>query len=465
MKDSKTLKPKTQINIKAMLAVLAFSGFLAVFNETILNVALNILMEEMNVTAGTIQWIVTAYMMIVAVMVPVTAFLIQSFELKKLYLGAMVILLIGTICIACSKTFPILLISRMLQASGTGMMIPIMMNTILLITPQKKRGSAMAIGACAIQLGPALGPTISGFILQFFNWHVLFIMLIPLIILAMIFGHIYLVNVSTLTKPKIDITSIILSTIGVGGIIYSLSSLDSGNTKIFGITFIIGMITLIAFGKRQLSLKEPMLEIRTFKFPLFSIGVALVMISMMTIFTMNVMLPMFLQGALKTTTFVAAMVLLPATLINGFVTLIGGKIYDKLGAKILIQVGFVIMLVSLFILSRLTLDISLAKITIIYIVVCIGVGSTLSPSQTSSLNQLPREYYPHGVAILNTLQQLSAAIGSSLFIGIMSASQQKALNNLASEQAAVTAGFSTAVLALAVLVLFGLFLSFTLKSE
>jgi DHA2 family lincomycin resistance protein-like MFS transporter len=290
-------------------------------------------------------------------------------------------------------------------------------------------------------------------------------MLIPLIILAMIFGHIYLVNVSTLTKPKIDITSIILSTIGVGGIIYSLSSLDSGNTKIVGITFIIGMITLIAFGKRQLSLKEPMLEIRTFKFPLFSIGVALVMISMMTIFTMNVMLPMFLQGALKTTTFVAAMILLPATLINGFVTLIGGKIYDKLGAKILIQVGFAIMLVSLFILSRLTLDTSLAKITIIYIVVCIGVGSTLSPSQTSSLNQLPREYYPHGVAILNTLQQLSAAIGSSLFIGIMSASQQKALNNLTSEQAAVTAGFNTAVLALTVLVLFGLFLSFTLKSE
>lgn len=462
--EKTTAKPKIKVNTKAILAVLAFSAFIAVFNETILNVALNILMKEMNVTAGTIQWIVTAYMIIVSVMVPVTAFLIQSFETKRLYLGAMTILLIGTICAACSKNFAMLLISRMLQASGTGMMIPIMMNTILLVTPPEKHGSAMGVGACAIQLGPALGPTVSGIILQFFSWHVLFIILIPLIILAMIFGYIYLVNVSTLTKPKIDIISIILSTIGVGGIIYGLSSFSSSeNMKVISIVSIIGIISLVLFGKRQLLLKEPMLEIRTFKFPLFSIGVVLVMISMMAIFTMNVMLPMFLQGALKATTFVSAMILLPATLTNGCVTLIGGKIYDKLGAKILIQVGFAIILVSLFILSRLTINTPIAVIIITYMVVCIGVGSTLSPSQTNSLNQLPREYYPHGVAILNTLQQLSAAIGSSLFIGIMSASQQKALNNLASQQAAVAAGFSTATLALVGVVLIGLCLSFTLS--
>ena len=151
------------------------------------------------------------------------------------------------------------------------------------------------------------------------------------------------------------------------------------------------------------------------------------MISMMTMFTMNVMLPMFLQGALKTTTFVAAMALLPAALANGFVTPIGGKIYDKVGVKVLIPVGFTIILVALFILSRSNSDTSLIKIIISYIVVCIGVGITMSPCQTSSLNQLPKEYYPHGVAILNTLQQISAAIGSSLFIGIMSAVQAKTL--------------------------------------
>lgn len=460
----KIIKPKTKINTSAILAVLAFSAFIALFNETILNVALNILMQEMNITAGTIQWLVTAYMIVVSIMVPVTAFLIQSFETKKLYLGAMTILLIGTICAACSRTFPILLISRILQASATGMMIPIMMNTILLVTPPEKRGSAMGICICVIQLGPALGPTISGFILQFFNWNALFVILIPLIILSMILGYIYLVNVSTLTKPKIDIISIIFSTVGFGGFIYGISSFSSGgNMKIVSIIFIIGIISLILFCKRQLLLKEPMLEIRILKYPLFSIGAALVMISMITIFTMNVMLPMFLQGALKTTAFLSAMVLLPATLTNGIVTLISGKIYDRLGARVLIPVGFAIIFVSLFILSRSTIDTSLVKITIIYITLCIGIGSTMSPSQLKALNELPKKAYPHGVAILNTLQQISAAIGSSVFISIMSSSQLKALNNSPSPEAALATGFGTSSLALVILVLIGFCLSLTLK--
>ncbi len=454
----------TKINSKAIIAVLVFSAFMAVFNETILNVALNTLMKEMNVTAGTIQWIITGYMIVVSVMVPITAFLIQSFETKRLYLGAMALLLFGTISAACSGSFAMLLISRMLQASGTGMMIPLMMTTVLLITPPEKHGSAMGICGCAISLGPALGPIVSGFILQFFSWHALFIILIPLIVLAMILGYIYLVNVSTLTKPKMDFISIILSTIGIGGVIYGISSFSGdGNMKTIGIIFIIGIVSLILFCKRQLSLKEPMLEMRTFKYPLFSIGVVLVMISMMIMFTMNVMLPMFLQGALKTTTFVAGMVLLPAALASGIVTPIGGKIYDKVGVKVLIPVAFTLMLVALSFLSRSNTNTSIAKIILLFILVCIGVGLAMSPCQTSSLNQLPKEDYPHGVAILNTLQQISAAIGSSLFIGIMSASQLKALNNSAPEQIAVATGFRSATLVAVLFVLAGLCLSFALR--
>jgi DHA2 family lincomycin resistance protein-like MFS transporter len=463
MKETNTHK---HINTTAILSVLVFSAFIALFNETILNVALNTLMSDMNVTAGTIQWLITAYMIVVSVMVPVTAFLIQSFETKKLFLGAMTILLIGTIAAACSTTFAMLLVSRILQASGTGMMIPIMMNTVLLVTPPEKRGSAMGICICAIQLGPALGPTVSGLILQFFSWHVLFIMLIPVIILAMITGSIYLVNVSTLSKPKIDIISIILSTIGVGGVIYGLSCFSGdGSMMLTCVIVVAGILSLVLFCKRQLSLAEPMLEIRTFKYPIFSVGVILVMLAMMTVFTMNVMLPMFLQGALLTTTFVGAMVILPATLANGFITLISGKIYDKAGNNILIPAGFLIIAVALFFISHSTIDTSLATIMLLYIVVCIGVGCTMTSSQTKALSQLPKEAYPHGVAILNTLQQIAAAIGSSLFIGIMSASQQQALSTAATPEAAVAKGFSTATLVLAGFVFVAFCLSFALRFE
>lgn len=466
MEATQTVKLESRINAKIIIGILVFSAFIATFNETILNVALSTLMKQMNITAGTVQWLVTGYMIITSVMVPVTAFLIQSFKTKHLYLGAMALLLVGTICAACSGSFGMLLISRMLQASGTGMMIPIMMNVVLIVSPKENRGTAMAMCACAISLGPALGPTVSGTILQYFSWHILFVMLLPFIIFAMILGFIYLVNVSSLTKPKIDILSIVLSTIGIGGIIYGISNFSSDReiTVTAGV-FIIGLLSLIIFGKRQLSLKEPMLEIRTFKYRIFSIGVVLVMISMMIIFTMNVMLPMFLQGALKTSTFVAALVLLPASLANGFTTPIAGKIYDKVGVKVLIPAGFAIILVSLFVLSQSSSNTSLIQVMIAYIVVCIGIGFTMSPSQTNSLSQLPLEAYPHGVAIINTFQQISAALGSSLFVGIMSSSQLKALNNLATEQIAVASGFKSAALVAVGIVFIGFCLSFTLRSE
>lgn len=466
MEATQTVELESRINAKIIIGILVFSAFIATFNETILNVALSTLMKEMSITAGTVQWLVTGYMIITSVMVPVTAFLIQSFKTKHLYLGAMALLLVGTICAACSGSFGMLLISRMLQASGTGMMIPIMMNVVLIVSPKENRGTAMAMCACAISLGPALGPTVSGIILQYFSWHILFVMLLPFIIFAMILGFIYLVNVSSLTKPKIDILSIVLSTIGIGGIIYGISNFSSDReiTVTAGV-FIIGLLSLIIFGKRQLSLKEPMLEIRTFKYRIFSIGVVLVMISMMIIFTMNVMLPMFLQGALKTSTFVAALVLLPASLANGFTTPIAGKIYDKVGVKVLIPAGFAIILVSLFVLSQSSSNTSLIQVMIAYIVVCIGIGFTMSPSQTNSLSQLPLEAYPHGVAIINTFQQISAALGSSLFVGIMSSSQLKALNNLAPEQIAVASGFKSAALVAVGIVFIGFCLSFTLRSE
>lgn len=466
MEVANIAKTKTKINAKIIIGILVFSAFIATFNETILNVALNGLMGEIKVTAGTIQWLITGYMIVTSVMVPVTAFLIQSFETKHLYLGAMGILLVGTICAACSGSFGMLLISRMLQAAGTGMMIPLMMNVVLIVAPKESRGIAMGSCVCAISLGPAFGPTVSGVMLQFFSWHALFIMLIPVIVLAMILAYFYVVNVSNLTRPKIDIMSILLSTIGIGAVIYGISSFSGdGNVVIAGIVFIIGILSLMIFGKRQLSLEEPMLEIRTFKYPIFSIGVALVMISMMTMFTMNVMLPMFLQGALTKTTSVAALVLLPATIANGLVTPIAGKIYDKVGVKVLIPAGFAIILISLFILSRSTSDTSIIQVMITYIVVCIGVGFTMSPAQTNSLSQLPAEAYPHGVAIVNTFQQISAAIGSSLFVGIMSASQLKSLSNSVPEQAAVATGFQSGTLAAVIFVLIGLCLSFFLRLE
>ncbi|WP_099467207.1 DHA2 family efflux MFS transporter permease subunit [Konateibacter massiliensis] len=449
-----------KVNTTAVLIVLVLSAFLGLFNETILNVSLNILMEDMKVTAGTIQWIVTAYMIIVAVMVPITAFLIQTFEIKKLYLSAMSVLLIGTIGAALSDTFVMLLVSRMVQAFGTGMMVSIMMTVVLLITPHHKHGSAMGICSCAIQLGPALGPTVSGFVLKYFEWHMLFYMLIPVIILLMGMGYIYIANITTLSKPKLDIASLLLSTVGVGGVVYALNELSAGGNMLAGaVILLVGLGAVYFFCKRQLVLKEPMLEIKTFQHRKFSIGAGLVMISMMTIFTMNVMLPMFLQGALGATAFIAALVILPATLVNGVMSLLSGKIYDKIGSKFLLPCGFAVILIGLSILYFSNTETPLLQIMMVYILFCIGIGSTLSPSQTTALSNLPKPMYPHGVAILNTLQQVAAAIGSSLYLGVMASAQLRALNTDHTAEQSVSAGFSSALLVMGVVLILGLILS------
>ncbi|QAA30462.1 DHA2 family efflux MFS transporter permease subunit [Clostridium manihotivorum] len=461
MNKKHKVESNQKINFISIIAILVASAFVATFNETILNVALSGIMKDMNVSAGTVQWLVTAYMTVAAVMVPITAFLIQSFKTKTLFFSAIGLLLIGTICAACSNSFAMLLISRMIQSSGTGMIIPIVTNTILLIAPKEKLGISMAICVPAILLGPAFGPTISGIVLQYFSWHALFIMLIPIIIVLMIIGKLFLVNVGEITKPKMDYLSIVLSTIGVGTIIYSINSISGGNIKTTLICFIIGIICLITFIKRQNTLKQPMLNLSPFKYPKFVMATILVMIAMMVTFTMSIMLPMFIEGALGKSSFVAGIALLPAVICAGLAAPVGGKIYDKFGVKFLIPLGTAMVTIFVFLISLSKSDASLAHLVIIYIFTSVGIGLFMSPSQTHGLNQLPKEYYPHGVAIVNTLQQISAAIGSSLFIGIMSAVQINALEvQHATNEVAVATGFSASAMVVCGIALVALILSF-----
>lgn len=441
------IKKENKINIVPIMIALLLGGFISLLNETLLNVAFPNLMADFNISAGTVQWIATAYMLIIGILVPVTAFLIQSFTTKQLYLAAMFLFTIGTILAGFSNTFQLLLIARMIQGLGTGMLMPLMMNTVISINPPEKRGSAMGTCLLVVLFAPAIGPTLSGLLLQFLSWHWLFFCILPFAIIATILGAIYLNNVTELTKPKIDILSILLSTIGFGGIIFGISSAESmGLFSIEVITsFILGIIGLIIFTRRQFHLKQPMLEPGVFKYPMYTLGVCIIVITMMIIFSINIILPTFLQSALNMSPFVAGIALLPGGLISGFMTPITGKIYDKHGAKVLLIPGFAIMAVSMGLLSRISTTTSLTFIITLHCFIFLGVSMVMTPTQTNSLNQLPPRYAPHGIAIINTFQQIAAAAGSSLFIGMMAVGQKDYLKNINSpsnidKQAAVVFG-------------------------
>lgn len=458
-------KEAVHYNTKAIMFVLLLGCFIGMFNETILNVALSKLMLEMHISAITAQWLATGYVLVVGVLVPITAFLMHTFTTKQLYVSAMILFLLGTICAACSNSFTLLLISRLIQASGAGMLVPIMMNSALVVTPSEKHGSIMGLCIAVLTLGPALSPTVSGFLLQSFSWHALFILLIPFIIICIIGGLIFLQNTSEITKPKIDFLSIVLSSIGFAGIIYAVSSAGTSSLLSTIIIFAIGLISLIIYGRRQLFLKQPILEIRAFKYPVFTIGVFLTMIIQMFQFSINMIIPLLMQNGLKTSSFTSALVLLPGILVGVILTPLNGAIFDKKGGKVLIPVGFSLILVFTFLLSRCTPSTSILQITIMYCFIMIGQSMTISPSQTIALNQLPPKNNPDGVAIINTAMQVAGALGSALFVGIMTAVQSSYLKTSHNATKAIFNGFSHSVTVAAVLMAAGFVLSLKLARQ
>jgi DHA2 family lincomycin resistance protein-like MFS transporter len=451
---------------------LIIGGFIALLNETLLHVAFPQLMATLNVSLNTVQWLATAYMLVVGILVPVVAFLLKTFSTKTLYLTAMILFTIGTICCGLSQSFPMLLIFRMMQGAGTGMLLPIMMNTIMEIYPPARRGAAMGMSMMVIVVAPGLGPTLSGLILQHLDWHWLFFLIVPFALLAIVFGTTSLKNVGVLTKPKIDALSVLLSTIGFGGIIFGICSIE--NESFFNVTVLVsllcGIIGLGLFIKRQLALKQPMLEIRTFRYPLFALGVVLIFIISTILFSTNIILPTYIQSGLGMTPFVAGLALLPSGILNGIGAVIVGRLYDKIGPRLLVIPGFAVITVAMFFLARISTSSTLLMIIGFQMCMTLGIVLVFTPAQTNSLNQLPKEYYAHGIAVINTLQQIAAAFGSSLFIGLMGVVQSSHLEEIENpstlqQHEAIVSGVDTAFTVALVIVAVGLVLSCFIKRK
>lgn len=414
-----------------IVAALIIGAFVAILNETLLNIAFPDLMTEFGVGMSTIQWLSTVYMLVIGILVPVTALLQQWFTTRQMFLSAMILFLAGTVVCGFAPSFEILLVGRIVQALGTGLMLPVMMNTILLIFKPEERGGAMGMIGLVIMFGPAIGPTLSGLIIDVMSWRWLFFLVIPLAAFSVIFAAAFLRNVSDITKPKVDILSIVLSSIGFGGIVYGFSKAGSGSWSDPEVYWMIiaGGVSLILFVWRQLVVKEPIMDLRSFKFPMFSLVTVLMLVLMMTLFSTMIMLPVFLQNAMMKTAFAAGLILMPGGIINGIMAPISGKLFDKFGPRVLVIPGMVIVLAAIWLFTGIDANTTAQYIIALHIILLIGISLIMMPAQTTGLNQLPRHLYPHGTAIMNTLQQVSGAIGTALFITIMSRGTEKYILN------------------------------------
>ena len=453
-----------------LILVMILGAFVAVLNETLMNVALSDIMVQLNIEAATAQWLTTSYMLTIGILIPTTAYLMQRFTTRQLYLTSMSLFALGTLIGGISPNFTILLIGRIIQAVGTGIILPLMSAVVLSIISPEKRGSVMGTLGVVILFAPAVGPTVSGLIVEYFSWRMLFFSVLPIAMIAIISAWFLLKNVMETSNAKIDIISLLLSTVGFGGVVYGFSSAGKGGAGwmspevLLGI--ILGIFGLVLFVYRQNRLSNPMLNLSAFKYKLFSFGAIILTLTMMAMFSSMILLPMFLQDGLQVSPLNAGLIMLPGGIIMGILSPVSGKLYDRFGAPWLARIGLIIVIGMLFSFSLVESTVSLTTIIFLHSVMMLGIALFMMPIMTMSLNQLPKELYSHGSAILNTVQQVSGAVGTALLITIMSTSRNTFLEETGGpNDVAATVGVNQAFLFASVTILVAFIISLFLKKE
>lgn len=409
-----------------MIAALLTGAFMGITNETLLATALPSIQEAFGITTGEVQWMTTAFLMANGIMIPISAFLIDRFSTRGLFLTAIGLFGVGTAIAAVATLYPILLLGRVVQASGSGIMLPLLMTVLLAVIPVHRRGTAMGLMGIVIAFGPAIGPTLSGVLLEHFEWRSLFYVVLPIVAVTLIVGALFIRNVTDLRKPRIDVLSIILSSFGFGSFLYGFSIAgEHGWTSPLVLTIIgAGAVIIGLFVWRQMTLKVPMLEFRIFQFPMFTLAIVITMTVLVSLIGAETLLPLFMQTVLGFTPLESGLVLLPGAIVMGIMSPITGRLFDAFGAKWLALIGLTIVTITTFMLSQLSLDTTFTYLSVVFAIRMAGLAMALMPVMTSALNQLPPKWYSHGSAMANTLQQIAAAIGTAILVTVVTTAAQ-----------------------------------------
>lgn len=406
-----------------MLAVLFVGAFVAFLNNSLLNVALPSIMVDLNIADySTVQWLATGFMLVTGVLVPASAYLITRFSNRGLFITSLAIFALGTAIAAFSPNFGTLLTGRMIQAVGASTMGPLLMNVMLVSFPREKRGTAMGVFGLVMISAPAIGPTLSGYIVEYYDWRVLFEMILPLAIIGLALAIWKAENVMVQNKEQsLDYLSLVLSTIGFGGVLYGVSSAssDGWDNPIVLSTIIIGVAALIAFVLHQLNMEKPLLDLRAYKYPMFALASIIATVNAIAMFSGMILTPAYVQSVRGISPFESGLMLLPGALIMGIMSPITGKLFDKFGPKVLAITGLSITAVSTYMLANVQLDSTYTYIVTTYTLRMFGMSMVMMPILTNGLNQLPTVLNPHGTAINNTVQQVSGAIGTAVMVTIM----------------------------------------------
>ncbi|MFC4014326.1 MDR family MFS transporter [Nonomuraea purpurea] len=407
-----------------VIRLLVLATFVVILNETIMINAIPRLMVALQITEQTAQWLSTAFMLTMAAVIPITGWFLQRVSTRRAYTVAMSLFLLGTALAAVAPSFEVLLAARIIQASGTAVMMPLLMTTMMQVVPKADRGRVMGNVTLAMSVAPAMGPAVSGVILQFGSWRLLFAVVLPIAAVITWRGLKQLKNVGEPQFSTIDWLSVVTAAAGFGGLVYGLSRFESGDVGVAAAIVAAGVVAIAVFVVRQLSLQKrdvPLMDLRTLRHRTYTVALIMMSVAFMAMLGSMILLPLYLQNVRELNPLETGLLVMPGGLAMGLLGPTVGRLFDRFGGRILVVPGSIGIMLSLAGFTQVTMTMPFWLLLGLHALLMVSLAATFTPVFTLGLGAVPPALYSHASSILSTLQQVAAAIGTALVVTVMSA--------------------------------------------
>lgn len=404
---------------KMMIAVLLSGTLLVVLNATMLSPALPHIMRDTGVGATTVQWLTSGYMLVEAVVIPMNAFFVGKFSTRKLFIGGIAWFGIASVVAALAPNFYVILLGRAMMAMATGIIMPMTFTLILLIFPREKRGSAMGIVGLIISFAPAIGPSLSGVLVDTVGWRMLFIIVAVLAALVVLFASFSLKNFEGFEQVPFDPASVFLLACGMIGLLYGISSATSAENILIPIALIVaGLVLLGLFVYRQTKLEVPLLRVQVLKTRRFRTVVILIALLQASLVGSEVVLPIYVQQVMGQTATVSGLLMLPGAVIGAICGLLSGRLFDRFGVRGIVIFGSVVLAVGAIGVTTFSMDMTILMVTVVYTTMSIGIQFLVTPLNTWGVNSLDNKVVQHGNALSATTNQVGASFGTAFIVSL-----------------------------------------------
>ncbi|MBL7500806.1 multidrug efflux MFS transporter [Frankia sp. CNm7] len=450
---------RTPLVIKLLVA----ATFVVILNETIMINAVPRLMDEFAISPRTAQWLSTVFMLTMAAVIPITGWFLQRVTTRTAYGVAMATFCTGTVIGAVAPAFPILLTGRVVQAAGTAVMMPLLMTTLMTVVPESDRGRVMGNVTMAMSCAPALGPAVSGVILQLGSWRLIFVFMLPVALLVAVAGLRQLENVGETTNDSLNWPSVVLAALGFSGLLFGLSEIGARDGIMVGLIIAGGAGLVAAFAALQMRLarlSSPLLDLRALVHRSFRVSLLLMAAAHMAFFGAMFLLPLYLQDVRDLSELQTGLLVMPGGLAMGVLGPAVGRLYDQFGARPLVIPGSAATVASLGVLAWIGRDTPYSLLLAAHIVLMAALAAVLTPVFSVGLGDLPAHLYSHGSSLLGTIMQVAGAIGTALLVVILEARSTRLTDAGSAEADALVGGmrwaFAAAALIAVVLTLLAL---------